>query len=256
MGAATADPADDAVRLVYADWLEEQPGAAATAQAQFVRLQVERARLPLTDPRRAELLAAEDALARPHRRHWNGRLHRRIATLGMPGKVDARRGAVRGWAYHRGMVGHVTVDAAALPVLAGHVAALGPVEWLTVVGVGDWFAPGDVGLVAAALPAVRVLSLRGEPGWQAGQPDPFRPWPWLAVLDLRATAGGGHPAALYAGAIRAGGLPRVIVCRRAGSITGEVQAVDPFARWGTLRPLFAALTGDDIPTAVYQGANR
>ncbi len=37
--AIIADPADDAVRLVYADWLEEQGDEGSSARAEFIRLQ-------------------------------------------------------------------------------------------------------------------------------------------------------------------------------------------------------------------------
>ena len=42
--AAAKNPGDDNLRLVYSDWLEEQAGDAMTAQAQFLRLQVARAK--------------------------------------------------------------------------------------------------------------------------------------------------------------------------------------------------------------------
>ncbi|HEY8504968.1 MAG TPA: TIGR02996 domain-containing protein [Gemmataceae bacterium] len=46
------NPADDAPRLVFADWLEEHGEA---ERAEFIRLQVEKARLPADDPRHALL---------------------------------------------------------------------------------------------------------------------------------------------------------------------------------------------------------
>jgi uncharacterized protein (TIGR02996 family) len=59
--AIEAEPQDDAPRLVYADWLEEQGGEAATARAEFIRVQCRLARLdgcnPLIDrPRATKLL--------------------------------------------------------------------------------------------------------------------------------------------------------------------------------------------------------
>src|SRR5262245_13175122 len=45
------NPTDDAPRLVYADWLEENGDS---ERAEFIRLQIELARLPLGDPRRDE----------------------------------------------------------------------------------------------------------------------------------------------------------------------------------------------------------
>jgi len=55
---ARENPADDAPRLILADWLEEHGDPRGT----FVRVQVERARLPEGDPRRAELATREREL--------------------------------------------------------------------------------------------------------------------------------------------------------------------------------------------------
>ncbi len=52
LAAIRAAPDDDTPRLVFADWLEEHGDAAF---AQFIRLEVERDRLPPEDPRREDL---------------------------------------------------------------------------------------------------------------------------------------------------------------------------------------------------------
>lgn len=44
-------PDDDAVRLIYADWLEERGGL----RGEFIRLQIESEHLQEDDPRRPEL---------------------------------------------------------------------------------------------------------------------------------------------------------------------------------------------------------
>jgi uncharacterized protein (TIGR02996 family) len=61
--AVTADPDDDTVRLAFADWLDEQgkPG-----RAQFIRVQIERARLDRFDPRQSALMATEARLIAEH----------------------------------------------------------------------------------------------------------------------------------------------------------------------------------------------
>jgi uncharacterized protein (TIGR02996 family) len=59
-----ADPADTVIRLVFADWLDEQGGAANVAWAGYLRAQAEWETLPADDPRRMELLE----LAKQHRR--------------------------------------------------------------------------------------------------------------------------------------------------------------------------------------------
>ena len=61
--AVVARPDEDTPRLAYADHLDELGGDSNAARAEFIRVQIERARLPRTDPRRAELLARERELA-------------------------------------------------------------------------------------------------------------------------------------------------------------------------------------------------
>src|SRR3954451_19969395 len=69
--AVVADPADDAPRLVYADWLDDhgQP-----ERAEFIRVQCELARTPADDPRRLELEARERALLGVQEERWVGPL--------------------------------------------------------------------------------------------------------------------------------------------------------------------------------------
>jgi uncharacterized protein (TIGR02996 family) len=61
------DLAADAPRLVYADWLDDH---GRSARAEFVRTQVERARLPGTSPRRVGLFRREQELEAAHRGEW------------------------------------------------------------------------------------------------------------------------------------------------------------------------------------------
>src|SRR5260370_143036 len=64
-------PADDAPRLILADWLEEHGDPRGT----FVRVQVELARLPEGDPRRAELATRERELLERFADEWLGPFH-------------------------------------------------------------------------------------------------------------------------------------------------------------------------------------
>src|SRR5262245_1811153 len=93
------DPNDDALRLVYADWLDEhdQP-----ARAEFIRLQVERSRLPEDDSRQEALQQRQSQLLFAFRDVWLGQLPR------LRGIVWHRfwRGFVSGadvqtWKYYR-----------------------------------------------------------------------------------------------------------------------------------------------------------
>src|SRR5262245_5122122 len=89
-------PEDDALRLVFADWLEEHGGPSDRDRATFIRLEVERDRLKQTlyedDPRVEGLDAQAQALWQRHKDEWLGPL----AGL-LPKEYETRRGFV-GWA--------------------------------------------------------------------------------------------------------------------------------------------------------------
>lgn len=70
LAAVLAAPDDDLPRLVYADYLEER----GDPRGEFIRLQVELARLDSGDPRRGELLARETELQSAHEDEWLGSL--------------------------------------------------------------------------------------------------------------------------------------------------------------------------------------
>jgi uncharacterized protein (TIGR02996 family) len=67
-----AAPDDDAPRLVCADWFEEQGDEANVARAEFIRVQIERARLPVDDVRHSELQARELRLLKRYAPVWCG----------------------------------------------------------------------------------------------------------------------------------------------------------------------------------------
>jgi uncharacterized protein (TIGR02996 family) len=66
-----ADSADDATRLIYADWLDDHDDP---ARAEFIRVQVERRRLPADDARQAALVTRELALLQEHEAGWRADL--------------------------------------------------------------------------------------------------------------------------------------------------------------------------------------
>lgn len=68
-----ADPDEDAPRLIFADWLEEHGDA---ARAEFIRVQIERARLPEWDGRQVGLGLRERALLESHEAKWKRELPR------------------------------------------------------------------------------------------------------------------------------------------------------------------------------------
>src|SRR5262245_40576311 len=85
-------PDDDLPRLVYADWLDDHGQA---ERAEFIRVQVELARLAEEDDERAELEHRERRLRKRHEREWLGAL----------------RESLHGWGFSRGFLSHVSLDA-------------------------------------------------------------------------------------------------------------------------------------------------
>jgi uncharacterized protein (TIGR02996 family) len=120
--AIRARPGSNQVRLIYADWLEEQ----GDPRGDFIRRQCQAAGLASWNPRRLALESEAHALLLRHEADWLGPM----------------LGAVSNWEFSRGLLRSVTVDAAtflaqaekwlpALPLLGlhlrkahGHVAAL------------------------------------------------------------------------------------------------------------------------------------
>src|SRR5438552_18436242 len=88
LAAIRESPDDDAVRLIFADWLEEQGD---TDRAEFIRVQVERAGLHEDDPRTQDLLDREQELLALHREVWVGGLDEIVEEVefqrGLPEKV-------------------------------------------------------------------------------------------------------------------------------------------------------------------------
>jgi uncharacterized protein (TIGR02996 family) len=71
LAAMAADPADDTVRLAYADFLEENGDA---DRADFVRVQVELSRMNVNDPARLPLVVRHNAFWRDFVPRWRAEL--------------------------------------------------------------------------------------------------------------------------------------------------------------------------------------
>lgn len=148
--AILADPASDARRLVYADWLEEYGGESDRLRAEFIRVQVELARLEGRDVRavvpsgetlaailgatlewqRANLRRRERELYHHHFRQWAAPNAHLYLTFHV-GTDDGRRG--NSWCvYRRGFLAEVGLALAdfaednALALFSAH-----PVEAVT-----------------------------------------------------------------------------------------------------------------------------
>jgi uncharacterized protein (TIGR02996 family) len=90
--AIVEEPADDAVRLIFADWLDEHGDG---DRADFIRAQIELADLPESHPRRPALQQLEQRLLGRHRDTWLGPL----------------RSLAYAWKFVRGFPEEATLDA-------------------------------------------------------------------------------------------------------------------------------------------------
>src|SRR5262245_56023697 len=89
--AILAQPDDDHLRLIYADWLEER----GDPRGEFIRLQIALADENMDTPRRQEFLLREGELRTHHDLEWAGQ----VAAV------------ASGWEFRRGMVEEVTLSA-------------------------------------------------------------------------------------------------------------------------------------------------
>ncbi|MFO0925885.1 MAG: TIGR02996 domain-containing protein [Gemmataceae bacterium] len=144
---------DDTPRLVYADWLTEN---GQDDRAEFIRVQVERARLPVWDPGQVRLRVRERQLLAAHGEEWLA-------------EMPAIKG-VRWEGFRRGIVAEVSFASyEAMRTTAPAVRAAAPIEAVTV----HWPSRGE----RRALPIaeLRELVLTGRPydeevAWLADSP--------------------------------------------------------------------------------------
>jgi uncharacterized protein (TIGR02996 family) len=146
---------DDTPRLVYADWLEEN---GHNDRSEFIRVQVERTRLPAWDPAQVRLRLREQALLKQHGKEW-------LAEL------PAIKGA-RWEGFRRGIVAEVSFDTfEAMRKLAHDCRASAPVEAISVY----WPRRRESRKEVPPIAELRELTLHGRPfdkeaGWLAASP--------------------------------------------------------------------------------------
>jgi uncharacterized protein (TIGR02996 family) len=107
--ALRANLADDGLRLVYADWLEEH---GETERAEFIRVHHALARLGPRDPALRELEWRECALWRKNKYVWLGGL----------------RGSLKRWQFRLGLLEEVTITAERFLMHADRLFRLGPLR--------------------------------------------------------------------------------------------------------------------------------
>ncbi len=134
-------PEDDGPRLVYSDWLEDNGDP---ERAEFIRVQVQLARLPPDSSERATLVTREQALLQEHGKRW----------------AEPLRGLDWGWRFERGFIAAIQIRSfcsETVPALA-RVVALTPVRMLSIPD----DCPDGEALVAAAQHFQRLRELRFE----------------------------------------------------------------------------------------------
>lgn len=177
--AIRAMPDEDTPRLIYADYLDEEGDG---PRAEFIRVQVERVRLPERDPARAALEDREHDLLAEHEGAWLG-----VAP-------DARDGLTE-WEFDRGFVNEVAANPTFMLNAGADLCAAHPVRrWRVQGGQSDmnadlreagrqaWFARleavelagwyttvGELGpfLCRSDFERLRELDITGRPGLDA-----------------------------------------------------------------------------------------
>ena len=134
---------DDTPRLVYADWLVEN---GMDDRAEFIRVQIDRARLPAWDAAQVRLRLREQELLNQHGEAW-------LAEL------PVIKGA-RWEGFRRGIVAEVSFDSFEAMRFNAHACrAVAPVEAVTV----PWPRRGNGMLAGAPIAELRELTLTSRP---------------------------------------------------------------------------------------------
>jgi uncharacterized protein (TIGR02996 family) len=133
-------PDDDAPRLIYADWLDEEGDS---DRAEFIRLQCVRERMQAADPRRPACLAREQSLLAEHGPRWAGPL----------------RWVVSSYRYRRGFIEQVAADGQTFLDHARTLFEAAPVRAVRLRGAGPVIGPLAMCPYLARLTA---LELRGS----------------------------------------------------------------------------------------------
>jgi uncharacterized protein (TIGR02996 family) len=167
LDAIVSDMEDDAPRLIYADWLDEQGQG---ERAEFIRVQVERARRPAWDAAQVGLRLREQELLKLHGENW-------LAEL--PSIEGAR------WeGFRRGIIAEVSFASFEAMRRSAHACrAVAPIEAVTV----RWPRRREGRKTVKPIAELRELTLTGTPEYESFE------WvaesPQLATLR-RLTAGG------------------------------------------------------------------
>ena len=109
-----AHPDEDAPRLIFADWLEEQGDAESVARAEFIRVQCMLAAGQLPQQRRDELLRREHQILNEWDEEW----------------VRPIRRIIQNWGYDRGFIDYVGMASDRFLAHGGRLFRRAPVQHL------------------------------------------------------------------------------------------------------------------------------
>jgi uncharacterized protein (TIGR02996 family) len=141
--AVLADPDDDAPRLIYADWLDENGDP---DRAEFIRVQVALAGSDKNDPHNPQLWERQRALLVAHEKRW----------------AAALEGVALRWTFRRGFVEEVEVAAPVFLRLGDRLFETAPVQTVKLVRAG---LSGPRLAACPALKQVVNLDLSGSHLW-------------------------------------------------------------------------------------------
>jgi uncharacterized protein (TIGR02996 family) len=164
--AIRAELDDDAGRLIYADWLQEQDDPARVERGEFIRVQCELARLSPDDSRRVNLETRAEALVARHWEAWIGPLRRLIASSNRV-SYDAfpRKTSL---VFQRGFIEDVTLPAPAFLAGAADLFRLTPLRRLGLTGAGPHAAALADSPYLAELEALKFVDYYVDPLDAAG----------------------------------------------------------------------------------------
>ncbi len=183
-----ANPDDEGLRLIYADWLEER----GDPRGAFIRIQCQMADPSLKGPKRWKLRAEARRLLLRHEQEWLGPL----------------RGLVERWEFRRGFVEFVEMRPEAFLEHAETLFRATPLRHLkTVLTAGAEYAPAGSPYLARLATLEFSNSYAGDPGVYALLESPSLGQ--LRSLLLRANAIGPGGAAALANSPKLSGLSRL-----------------------------------------------
>ena len=132
--AILAQPDEDAPRLLYADWLDEQGDSVLSARAAFIRLQCRLIRATLSPAERSRLRAEARGLYTAHAPTWLGALARAVDygqfERGFLAYVELTGKRLQRWAEALTQAGPISVLRVSPPADGKWVTSVAPWRWI------------------------------------------------------------------------------------------------------------------------------